>query len=508
MAFIKKVWGFLKNKKYIFIILAVVVFVLIFSFKNGKESNGVIIVSHSDFVDEVSISGKVIASQEVELGFKNSGRIAGVFYNIGDGTNGSNIVKEGTVIAKLDTKDAEQAIREAGISLESAKLTLAKLSLENSSEKLSTDLQRAYDDGFTDVSDALLDYSSIITGLRDLLAEDNLSNNAVRISGKTAENFRDKAESLYYDAKDVFEKNRKEFRLLDRNSPEDSIEGIIDEVYETSKVFSDAIKNTKNLVDYLADDSSDSSQFDPFKESLADYGETVNDHLSILLSVKNDIKEYKDKFPSTNLDLADALLSVKRNESDLLNAKNELADYFIKAPFDGVITKMDAKIGEIASLNTPLVTIMSSDIFQIESFVPEVNIAEIKLGDEASVTLDAYGEKILFNAKVISIDPAETIRDGVSTYKVKLQFSAIDDRIKSGMTASVSITTFSKPNVIVIPGGVVYEKNNKKFVQIKNDQGKKEEREVIVGLTSALGQMEIVSGLVDGEMLVLNPEIK
>ena len=147
---------------------------------------------------------------------------------------------------------------------------------------------------------------------------------------------------------------------------------------------------------------------------------------------------------------------------------------------------------------------MGTGVFLIESYVPEVNIALIKIGDEAKVTLDAYGENILFYAKVISIDPAETIRDGISTYKVQMQFKENDERIKSGMTANVSITIFNKPNVIVIPAGVIFEQDGKKFVQVKTDKGISD-REVTLGDVSALGQVEVMSGLEDGETVLLNP---
>jgi hypothetical protein len=147
----------------------------------------------------------------------------------------------------------------------------------------------------------------------------------------------------------------------------------------------------------------------------------------------------------------------------------------------------------------------SANIFQIESYVPEINIALIKFGDSAKITLDAYGDNTFFEAKVVSIDPAETVRDGVSTYKIKLQFIEKDERIKSGMTANVAIIIFNKPHVIVVPGGVVLEQDGKKFVQIKN--GKEIlEREVTTGDVSLLGQIEIVSGLEDGEQVILNPK--
>lgn len=499
---------FTKKNKYFYGIIVVVLIVLgLIIFKNGKATNGTITISHSDFTNQVSISGKVVASEEVDMGFKNGGRIGRIFVSVGKGEGETETVKAGTLIAALDAKDAVQAVRDAEISLESAKLSLAKLQLESSNENLGSDLKKAYDDGFTAVSDSFLDLSVIIVGLEDILNEDNLSDSAVRNSGPTAENYRNEAENLFYKADNALKNNRKNFRLLDRNSSKSAIEAIIDETYETAKIFSNAIKSAKNLVDYLADDTNKETEFVSSKETLAGYTDDINGHLDELLSAENNIKDYKDAFSSTDLDKEDALLAVKREENNLQDAKNNLSDYYIRAPFDGIVTRIDAKVGEIASPNVPLVKMMSADTFQVESFVPEVNIAEIRFGDEASITLDAYGEDVLFYAKVISIDPAETIRDGVSTYKIKLQFDVKDDRIKSGMTASVKMITFSKPNVIVIPGGVIFDKDGKKFVQVKVDEGVVE-KEIILGMTSSLGQVEVVSGLVDGDKVVLNPEIK
>ena len=182
----------------------------------------------------------------------------------------------------------------------------------------------------------------------------------------------------------------------------------------------------------------------------------------------------------------------------------EIRKSTIYAPFNGIITNIEKEVGETVATNEAVVTVMSADIFQIESYVPEVNIALIKLSDEAEVTLDAYGENVLFKARVISIDPAETIKDGISTYKIKLQFQEEDIRIKSGMTANVSILIFNKANTIVVPGGVVFEQDGKKFVQVKSRDGIFD-REVRLGDISSLGQVEIVAGLEAGEEVVLNP---
>ena len=504
----QKIKTFIKSKKKLSLIIIIIILAIgaYLIFKKNNNSEQVLTIKTGDFVDQVSISGKVVSKESAELGFKNSGRIENVYFSK-DQLASNKVISAGTEIVKIDATDAEKNVHDALTNLENAKLSLQKLELQNSNENMNANLQKAYDDGFIEVSNTFLDLQPKIEGLQNLLAEDNVSDNVVRNSGSTAQNYRNDATKLYYQAKDAFEKSRIDFRALDRNSLKADIEKIINETYDTTKIFMDAIKSAKNLVDYLVEDTGRAADYTSSQSTLYGYANTINMHLTNLLSIKTSIKDNKDVFSSTDLDVQSLTLSIKQKENALQDARNNLADYYITAPFDGIITRIDAKVGEIAPLNTPLVTMMSVGTFQIESYVPEVNIASIKVGNEATITLDAYGDSTTFQAKVISIDPAETIRDGVSTYKTRLQFIDKDDRIKSGMTANVLITIFSKPNTIVVPGGVVFEKNGLKFVEVKVNN-KIEDREVTIGSVSSLGQLEIISGLSPGDKVILNPQIK
>lgn len=509
MNLFKRALFFLKKKITIYgiIALGIIVVFLVFSIvKNGNGKEKTIIVQRSNFVQQVSVSGKVVPAENVELSFKNSGRIDRIYFSVDELAKTGEIVKAGALIAQIDAKDAIKNVRDAEVNLASAKLSLEKINIENSSENTNYDLKKAYDDGFTSVSDAFLDLPTVVTGLESLFSESALSDNVANIVGKTARSYKNSAEDLYYEAEDVFSDTRADFRLLNRNSNTEDIENIINETYDIAKLINDAVKSTTNFVDYLADDSNTPSDYDFFKDTLSDYADIMNGHVSSLLSSKTDIKDSKDTFSTSDLDIKDAQLEVQEKQNALQDAKNQLADYYIRAPFDGIITKIDAKVGEMASSNMPLVSMMSAGTYQIESYVPEVNISKIKIGDKALISLDAYGEEIQFDAVVVSIDPAETIKDGVSTYKIKLQFTKIDERIKSGMTANVMIIVFEKPDTIVISKSSVFENNGKKFVQIKRDQ-EIIDREVITGEESVLGQVEIISGLIEGDVVIFNPKI-
>jgi len=202
---------------------------------------------------------------------------------------------------------------------------------------------------------------------------------------------------------------------------------------------------------------------------------------------------------------------VRQALSSVAAIRAQLDGFSIRAPFNGIVTKQDAKPGEIIGANMPVVSVISDAKFEIEANVPEIDVAKIKVGNRATTTLDAYGNDAVFAASVITIDPAETIIEGVSTYKVKLQFEQEDERIKSGMTANVIIMAARQENALVIPQRAVIEQDGKKIIRLLRGEGRKqavEEVTVKTGLRGSDGNVEILEGLQEGDKVVVGEKVK
>jgi HlyD family secretion protein len=184
----------------------------------------------------------------------------------------------------------------------------------------------------------------------------------------------------------------------------------------------------------------------------------------------------------------------------------------IYSPISGVITKREVEIGESIIANTPIVSLISASGFsaeggpasgwEIETRVAEVDIAKIKIGDPAKATLDAYGSDVIFQAKVVKIDPAETMVEGLPTYRVTLQFVEKDDRLRSGMTADVDILTAEKQDVILIPQRAVISANSDKLVRVLEKGNQVKEVKVKTGLRGSSGEIEILEGLSEGDKVI------
>ena len=198
------------------------------------------------------------------------------------------------------------------------------------------------------------------------------------------------------------------------------------------------------------------------------------------------------------LNAGTAIEVIAAQEARVLAAQGELRKHKIFSPISGTVTKVDAVTGEFANTATPLLSIISDRSFEMEANVPEADIAKIKVGDQARITLDAYGSDVIFQGRVVAINPAETIIDNVPTYKVTLHFTKNDSRIKSGMTANIDVATASRTNAIFIPARALITRDGRKFVTVMNADETTAETEITVGLKGSDGSIEVLSGLAEG----------
>ncbi len=181
-------------------------------------------------------------------------------------------------------------------------------------------------------------------------------------------------------------------------------------------------------------------------------------------------------------------------------AQNNLAKANIVAPFDGVVAAVNYNVGDTAGA-TAAVSIANLANLEVDVAVSEVDIAKIKVGETAQMTLDALPGKT-YNAHVIQIDPVGTISQGVVNYWVTVGITHADSAIKPGMTANLAIVVDERDNVLMVPLRAVHTQGNRKTVTVLS-QGKTTTVTVSTGLTNDQS-VEITQGLQEGDVVVLN----
>ena len=211
----------------------------------------------------------------------------------------------------------------------------------------------------------------------------------------------------------------------------------------------------------------------------------------------------------SQVDLAEANVNsqkaqIKYAQANVNNYAAQLSKNSIRSPLNGTIVMQDAKVGEISQANVTIIKVMTDNNFEIEANIAEVDIANIKLEDEAKVTLDAYGSDQFFTAHVVKINPAETIIDGVPTYKITFQFEEEDGLIKSGMTANLDIVTAERENILSVPQRAVLRSNGSKTIRVLKSDNSVEEVSVVTGIRGTNGNIEIIEGVKEGDNVILS----
>ena len=221
-------------------------------------------------------------------------------------------------------------------------------------------------------------------------------------------------------------------------------------------------------------------------------------------TVSQNITTEENKLRDAISDTPIQVAKVEAAKATVLSYRSQLSRSQLLSPINGIVSKQTAKIGQVTSPGTNVVSVISKD-YILETFIPEVLIGGVKIGDSAKITLDAYSNRENFEARVSHIDPAETIRDGVSTYKVKLVFIDTRDLVRSGMTANIEIEIFRKVSASLIPERAIVIEKEESFVYVIDEKKNMNKKIVKLGEKDSWGNVEILSGLSLEDKVVLNP---
>jgi HlyD family secretion protein len=246
----------------------------------------------------------------------------------------------------------------------------------------------------------------------------------------------------------------------------------------------------------------------------------------------------------TELDLSEA--RYQQATASLDQAKYNLNKTTMTSPMDGIVTSLNAEVGEIVmigTMNNPGTVIMTvSDMSEIETEVEvdETDIAQVELGQEAEISIDAYPDTT-FKGRVTEIGHTARIsglgtQDQVTNFLVKVMLIDEVASIRPGMSASVDITTDSRSDVLNVPIQAVVMREEKSDTLTSEEEekegavastdsgsvkgekrGKKEKKEVegvflavdgrakFVQIATGIADqqnIEIVSGINDGDQVV------
>ena len=176
---------------------------------------------------------------------------------------------------------------------------------------------------------------------------------------------------------------------------------------------------------------------------------------------KVNLEEYELAYVNAKSSLNSAQANVVQAQSNLDTAEKDLSNTKIVSPIDGVVLTRKVSEGQTitAGFSTPELFVVAQDLtkMQVEAKVSEADIVKIQPGQEADFTLDGYvGEKfkgVVRQVRTNYVDTSDsTITSSSSTtYTVIIDVDNSDLRLKPGMTATLTIRTQDKKDVLLVP---------------------------------------------------------
>lgn len=545
--------GFLKNKwLWIIIVVLVIIAVVFFQNSSNKESNYVTAKAEiQDLEQTVEVTGSVESADDIDLNFTSAGTLSELNVAVGDE------VKSGDRLAALSAGNISSQVANARAAVDLAQSELnrllagasdqdlevtkkevanAKVSYQSAIDKLSN-LEQTRDQDMTNLREEALnllaDKHFVAQYSLDIVYDAIMDSEADDWLYVSNLNTLTNAKQNYNLALNMYNESDNLINIASQTQTDADILTALDYFGETLSQVSETLTNTFDVMVVTTVNSEyTETVINAFKTSISTQSTAVSTAISAVqddsgtirsksisyktqtINAQNDINsalsalnlaearlELK-KAPPRDFEIAAQEAKLRQAQANLSRSLSDLSDTIIKAPVDGIITTINFDVGENTSMSKPIISMIGLSSMQIEVDVPESDITKLEVGDEVSITLDAFSSEEEFLGTVTFVDPAATIIDGVTYYSVKVSFNEKDERIKSGMTADLTIHTDSKDGVLVVPSRAVIYREGSKYVQVLDSAGQLDEKEVETGLRGDGGMMEIVSGLAEGEEVV------
>ena len=474
-------------------------------FRGNASTANLITVVRGSISQEVSVTGKTKPVHDVDLAFEKSGKVARVYHEVSD------YVNAGDPIVALDASELSAQLAEAQARLDKlvrgarpedvkiAQTTLAK------AEK---DLENYYANAADIVNDAYAKTDDAVRKQLDTLFLNDEEPN-VQLSFSTTDS-----------QKKINAETQRGKMTSDLNVWKSELASIQNDNASFDVALSSAVARLNSVRTFLM------VVMDNTISAIGISASTLNDYRALITTARTNINTALTNVNAQIQEIASQKLTKEKAADELalkvagsdpqeiagqeaavalVNA--QLAKTVIRAPFAGIVTMQDAEVGEIVAANISVVSVISKAKLEIEANVPEADTAKVNIGNSAVITFDAFGEGLKFQGKVVAIDPAATVVEGVPAYKTTFMLDQENPAIKPGLTANVTIKTQTRENVLVIPQRSIVYRGSKKVVLVvrKDDALKSDEREVMTGIRGTEGMIEILSGVSEGEQILASP---
>lgn len=209
------------------------------------------------------------------------------------------------------------------------------------------------------------------------------------------------------------------------------------------------------------------------------------------LTYKNDIATYNAAIFQYNDFLKQLRFTSAQSKKNLEINRSIANDFIVKSLINGRVYDMEKEEGEMVTVQSPVAIIGGAHSFMLELQVDEYDIAKIKPGQKAILTMDSYKNEV-FEGSITRIIPI--MNDRTRSFTVEAVFTNSPPSLYPNLTVEANIIIQTKENVLTIPRNYLIDDST---VLLSN--GKK--KRVVTGLKD-YRKVEITSGLTKSDIIV------
>ena len=236
--------------------------------------------------------------------------------------------------------------------------------------------------------------------------------------------------------------------------------------YTTTKFMREQQENT---IDTLEDNI----------ETMKDTHETAVKNYDFIVKNQNSTVESVKK----GQELSNLTNNTDMEQTKVDNYKEQLEKIVVTAPISGIITTLNYEVGDKYGSGA-LAIIQDCSEYEVEAYVGEYDISDLEVGQKVLIKTEATGDEEL-EGIIDYISPTGTKQGSNVTYKIKIKFNDINDRLRLDMSASLSIIIAEHENAITVPYNAIQEDENKQtFIELIKDDGTFERVDVEVVMES------------------------
>jgi multidrug efflux pump subunit AcrA (membrane-fusion protein) len=185
-------------------------------------------------------------------------------------------------------------------------------------------------------------------------------------------------------------------------------------------------------------------------------------------------------------------------EGKYRGAEAQLSYSEIRSPIDGYVTDRPLYVGDLATANQPILTVMNTSRLIAKSHVPQSEAAVLKVGNAADLKIPGVDEPV--TGRVTLVSPA--LDPGSTTIEIWVEATKPDPALKPGMTVEVSMTAKTVKDALVVPTPAIFKSTEgEDYVMLAGSDGHAHLKTVQVGVRNAKFS-QVSSGVNAGEPVI------